>query len=160
MYHDSFNIMNRYIVKNRFMNHFRSHESILFQQNLSTKSQNESIHGSWESESTQHYSDVQMSQRGWVNTAFCLQIAARASFTQPFRDYVSSVYAATTWGELPLKVLSQNAFSDTRIMVYKGQAIRDDIKILRYQMGHLISLFWDEWDSNRRSVMIRKHRFK
>ena len=38
------------------MNRFMSHESILFQQNLSTKSQNESIHGSWESESTQHYS--------------------------------------------------------------------------------------------------------
>ena len=56
MYHNSFNIMNRYIVKNWFMNWFMSHESILFQQNLWTKSQNESIYGSWESESTQHYS--------------------------------------------------------------------------------------------------------
>ena len=31
-HYDSFNIMNRYIVKNQFRNHFMSHESILFQQ--------------------------------------------------------------------------------------------------------------------------------
>ena len=42
----------------------------------------------------------------------------------------------------------------THNMVYKGQAIRDDIKILRDGMGHLISIFQVDWDSNTIRVII------
>ena len=42
----------------------------------------------------------------------------------------------------------------TLSMVYKGQAIRDDIKILRDEMGHLISIFQVEWDSNIFRILI------
>ena len=35
-----------------------------------------------------------------------------------------------------------------------GQAKWDIIKILRDQVGHLISIFWDKWDSIKRSIMI------
>ena len=36
----------------------------------------------------------------------------------------------------------------TRSTVYKGHPIRDDIRILRDRMGHFISIFQVEWDSN------------
>ena len=42
----------------------------------------------------------------------------------------------------------------TRNMVYKGQAIRDDIKILRDGTGHLISIFQVDWDSNTIRVIM------
>ena len=39
-------------------------------------------------------------------------------------------------------------------MVYKGHAIRDDIKILRDGMGCFISIFKVEWDSSIIRVII------
>ena len=45
-------------------------------------------------------------------------------------------------------LLRRTKLTCTHNMVYKGQAISDDIKILRDEMGHLISIFQVEWDSN------------
>ena len=39
-------------------------------------------------------------------------------------------------------------------MVYRGQAIRDDIKILGLAVGHLISKFLNRWDTFRHSYQI------
>ena len=49
---------------------------------------------------------------------------------------------------------------NTRNLVYVGQAMWDNIKILNLHVGHLISIMPDGWDSIRGSMMIWKCKFK
>ena len=42
----------------------------------------------------------------------------------------------------------------TACMIQVGQAKWDDIKILKKAMGHLISNFWDVWDSKPSNINI------
>ena len=54
-------------------------------------------------------------------------------------DFATLLETNEDWAAI--NPLPSTGKENTRIMVYMGQALRDDIKILCHQMGHLISIF-------------------
>ena len=73
------------------MNRLMYHESILFTQPITKNSQNESIHGSWESESTQHYfwSTAKLYELAWKPQPRVLLMLPQYSHTFPETNVLS-----------------------------------------------------------------------